>query len=87
MSEPNEKPQAGMRMADRPASPPNTPFRCGASACSSSARASVIIEKYTPDRMVANQPATSPNNRPATPPTSGISGVGSSPAPPSAFIA
>ncbi|MDT4824040.1 hypothetical protein FQZ97_572810 [compost metagenome] len=87
MSEPNVKPQAGMRMADRPASPPNTPFRCGASACSSSASASVIIEKYTPARMVANQPATRPNSRPATPPASGIRGVGSRPAPPSAFMA
>ncbi len=76
-----------MRIADTPASPPKTLFRCGASACSSSASASVIIEKYTPDRMVANQPATRPNSSPATPPTSGISGVGNRPAPPSAFIA
>ncbi|PJI52229.1 hypothetical protein CTI14_45845, partial [Methylobacterium radiotolerans] len=38
---------ACQQVADTPASPPKTLFRCGASACSSSASASVIIEKYT----------------------------------------
>jgi hypothetical protein len=40
-----------------------------------------------PLRWVANQPAMPPMARPQTAPASGISGVGSRPAPPSAFIA
>jgi hypothetical protein len=43
--EPKPKPQAGMRMVDTPASPPNRPLRCGASEWISSAMASVIIAK------------------------------------------
>ena len=49
-----------MRMDETPASPPKNPERCGASACSNSASARVIMEKYTPLRWVENQPAATP---------------------------
>ncbi len=75
-----------MRMVEMPDSPPNRPLSCGASECSNSAMARVIMAKAVPLRWVANQPATTPKTRPATAPTSGISGVGSSPVPPRAFM-